>query len=169
MKKSLNVYVDMVCDLFHSNHINFMRNAIGAGKEKHMKSAVNWPCVNLIVGIHDDETITEYKDAPVMTLEERVTVVEACRYVDKVIPAAPTIITEDFIEEHNIDLVVHAHRAEEDAKYNYQHAIPKKLGIFKRIEYCDGVSSSEIRDRIIHTITQRYVDNKIAERASMGM
>ena len=70
MKKSLNVYVDMVCDLFHPNHINFMKNAIEAGKEKHIRSAVNWPHVNLIVGIHDDDTITEYKELPAMTLEE---------------------------------------------------------------------------------------------------
>ena len=83
-----------------------------------------------------------------MTLEERVTVVEACRYVDKVIAAAPTIITEDFIKDHDIDLVVHAHSIEDDAKYNYQHAVPKKLGIFKRIERCEGVSSSEIKERI---------------------
>ena len=148
MKKSLNVYVDMVCDLFHSNHVYFMEKAIKAGEEKHLKSAVNWPRVNLIVGIHDDETIREYKETPAMTLEERVTVVKACRYVDKVIPAAPTIITEDFIKEHDIDLVVHAHSKEEDAKYNYQHAVPKKMGIFKRIERCDGVSSSEIKERI---------------------
>ena len=148
MKKSLNVYVDMVCDLLHPNHINFMKNAIEAGKEKHIRSAVNWPHVNLIVGIHDDETITEYKEPPAMTLEERVTVVEGCRHVDKVIAAAPTIITEDFIKEHDIDLVVHAHSIEDDAKYNYQHAVPKKLGIFKRIERCDGVSSSEIKERI---------------------
>ena len=148
MKKSLNVYVDMVCDLFHSNHIYFMEKAIKAGEEKHLKSAVNWPRVNLIVGIHDDETIREYKETPAMTLEERVTVVEACRYVDKVIAGAPTIITEDFIKEHGIDLVVHAHGIEDDAKYNYQHAIPKKLGIFKRIDRCEGVSSSEIKERI---------------------
>jgi glycerol-3-phosphate cytidylyltransferase-like family protein len=125
-----------------------MEKAIKAGEEKHLKSAVNWPRVNLIVGIHDDETIREYKETPAMTLEERVTVVEACRYVDKVIAGAPTIITENFIKEHDIDLVVHAHGIEDDAKYNYQHAIPKKLGIFKRIERCEGVSSSEIKERI---------------------
>ena len=146
----------MVCDLFHINHINFIKRAIEVGKERHIQSDSNqdcrpaglWPRVKLIVGIHDDETITEYKQAPVMTLEERVTVVEACRYVDKVIPAAPTIITEEFIKEHEIDLVVHAHSAEEADKYNYQHAIPKKLGIFKRIDYCEGITSTEIKERI---------------------
>jgi len=148
MKERIIVYVDMVCDLFHSNHVNFMKRALEVGKKKHLQSAINWPVVNLIVGIHDDETITEYKEAPVMTLEERVPVVEACRYVDKVIPAAPTIITEEFIKEHDIDLVVHAHSAEEDDKYNYQHTIPKKLGIFKRIDYCEGITSTEIKERI---------------------
>jgi cytidyltransferase-like protein len=147
-KAKVIVYVDMVCDLFHLNHINFIKNAIEAGKEKHMQVAVNWPQVKLIVGIHDDKTITEYKEKPVMTLEERVPVVEACRYVDEVIPGAPTIITKEFIKEHKIDLVVHAHSAEEDDKYNYQHAIPKKLGIFKRIDYCEGITSTEIKERI---------------------
>tara|TARA_Y100000361_G_C11000316_1_gene258921 strand:+ start:220 stop:666 length:447 start_codon:yes stop_codon:yes gene_type:complete len=139
----INVYVDMVYDLFHSNHINFIKKAIEVGKEKYIQSDVN-----LIVGIHDDETITEYKNAPVMTLEERVPVVESCRYVHKVISAAPTVITEEFIKEHEIDLVVHAHSVEEDDKYNYQHAVPKKLGIFKRIDYCEGITSTEIKERI---------------------
>ena len=161
----------MVCDLFHSNHINFIKSAIEAGYaeiykpsgvspsmsiDRHMQLASNEDCgpagllphVKLIVGIHDYEAITEYKEAPVMTLEERVTIVEACRYVDKVIPAAPTTITEEFIKEHDIDLVVHAHHAEEDDKYNHHHAIPKKLGIFKRIDYREGITSTEIKKRI---------------------
>ena len=148
MSSGVNVYVDMVCDLFHLNHVNFIKNAIQIAKEIHLKSTRDITDIKLIVGIHDDKTITEYKTAPVMTLEERVPVVEACRYVHKVIPAAPTIITEEFIKKYEIDLVVHAHSVEEDAKYNYQHAIPKKLGIFKRIDYCEGVSSTEIKKRI---------------------
>ena len=42
-----------------------------------------------------------------MTLAERVTVIEACRYVDEVIPDAPDQLTAAFLDEHKLALVVH--------------------------------------------------------------
>lgn len=42
-----------------------------------------------------------------MTLTERVAVIEACRYVDEVIPDAPDRLTPEFLDEHGLALVVH--------------------------------------------------------------
>jgi glycerol-3-phosphate cytidylyltransferase-like family protein len=36
-----------------------------------------------------------------------VAVVQACRYVDEVIPGAPDVVTTDFLEKHDISIVVH--------------------------------------------------------------
>ena len=46
------VYVDMVGDLFHYGHVEILRRA----KEKGDK---------LIVGVHSDETVMEYKRKPI--------------------------------------------------------------------------------------------------------
>ena len=74
------VYADMVADLFHAGHVEFLRRARELGDE-------------LVVGIHSDETVAGYKRAPVMTMAERVRVVAACRHVDEVVPDAPLSVT----------------------------------------------------------------------------
>ena len=75
------VYVDMVADLFHYGHANFLKQAKQLGD-------------HLIVGIHSDEVVKEYKRSPVMTMEERVETVSSCRYVDEVVANAPLVIDE---------------------------------------------------------------------------
>ena len=54
-----------------------------------------------------------------MNMNERIKVVEACRYVDQVIPDAPLVITEEYLKKHNIDLVIHGHSEKENDKYNF--------------------------------------------------
>lgn len=88
------VYVDMVGDLFHAGHVELLRAARTHGDY-------------LIVGVLSDETAAGYKRPPIMTLAERVAVVEACRYVDEVIADAPFRIDEAFLAEHAITTVVH--------------------------------------------------------------
>ena len=62
------VYVDMVADLFHYGHANFLKQA-----KKHGSY--------LIVGIHSDKVVEGYKRSPIMTMEERLDTVSSCRYV----------------------------------------------------------------------------------------
>ena len=88
------VYVDMVGDLFHAGHVELLRSARALGD-------------HLVVGVLSDETAAAYKRRPVMTMAERVAVVEACRYVDEVVIDAPFEIGEAFLDAHSIDLVVH--------------------------------------------------------------
>ena len=52
-----------------------------------------------------------------MTLDERVAAMQACKYVTEVIPAARTIINEDFMTTHAIDMVFHGHVEAEDHLY----------------------------------------------------
>ncbi|MEN8707408.1 MAG: adenylyltransferase/cytidyltransferase family protein [Nocardioides marinisabuli] len=90
----LRVYVDMVGDLFHAGHVSLLREARQHG---------DW----LVVGVLSDDTAASYKRRPVMTLDERVTVIAACRYVDEVVADAPLTVTQDFLDHHRISTVVH--------------------------------------------------------------
>lgn len=51
-----------------------------------------------------------------------------------------------FLNEHNIDIVVHAH-SEEDTSYNFMYEVPIRLGKFHRLDYSSGISTSEIIKR----------------------
>ncbi len=128
------VYVDMVGDLFHYGHVEFLRRARELGDV-------------LVVGVHSDETVASYKRRPVMTMEERIPVVESCRYVDEIVPDAPLELTEEFIREHAVDLVVHGDDMDHDELMT-MYRVPYELGIFRTIPYTAGVSTSAIVDRV---------------------
>lgn len=133
----MNIYADMVADLFHYGHVRFLKRI----KDKY-------PNDNLIVGIHHDNEVEDYKRIPIMSLNERVEVVEACKYVDKVIPNAPVNITEEYLNKHKIDIVIHAHKELEDERYKKMYEIPSKLNKFVRLEPTKGISTTLILNRI---------------------
>jgi cytidyltransferase-like protein len=124
------IYADMVCDLFHSGHIKLIKEAKLLGNI-------------LYIGLHSDDAVESYKRKPIICLKDRVVMLESCKYVDKVIPNAPLIITENFLNEHKIDLVVHAHD-EKDTSYNSFYKIPIELNKFHRLEYNKGISTTDI-------------------------
>lgn len=67
-------YTSGVFDLFHIGHLNILKKA----KEE---------CEYLIVAVSTDELVQSYKKkTPVIEFSERVAIVEAIKYVDKVIP-----------------------------------------------------------------------------------
>src|SRR5512145_8293 len=88
------VYVDMVGDLFHAGHVSLLREARQHG---------DW----LVVGVLSDDTAASYKRRPIMSLAERVAVIESCRYVDEVIEDSPFLLSEEFLAQHRIATVVH--------------------------------------------------------------
>ena len=77
--------------------------------------------------------------------------IESIKYVDKVIKSPPCPITESFIKEHNIDIVVHADDMSQE-NLNYWYAAPMKLNKFRTVEYTKGISSTNIITRIKNRI-----------------
>ena len=129
------VYVDMVADLFHYGHVEFLRKARSLGDY-------------LLVGIHADDAVTSQKRSPILTMDERVASVNGCRYADEVLPNAPWRIERKWIEKHSIDLVVHGDDYSED-QLKETHSVPMEMGIFRTVPYTPGISTTEIIRRII--------------------
>ena len=67
-------YTTGVSDMFHIGHLNILKRA----KEQ---------CDYLIVGVSTDELVQSYKNKlPIIPYAERSAIVEAIKYVDKVVP-----------------------------------------------------------------------------------
>ena len=133
-REIIRVYVDMVADLFHYGHVNFLRQA-----RKHGDY--------LLVGVHADETVMRYKRRPIFSMEERVASVEGCRYVDEVIPNAPLTIDRAWIERHDIDLILHGDDFSSEMKELY-YKTPIEMGIYRSVGYTPEISTTKIIARI---------------------
>ena len=131
----MRVYCDLVGDLFHYGHVNFLREAAKIGDF-------------VIVGLMSDASVEAYKRKPILTMEERQIEIEGCRYVNLVIPNCPCPITEEFIEKHQIDYVLHGDDFDE-AEIDKWYAVPKRLQKLKIVPYTKGISSTEIIERIL--------------------
>jgi len=80
------IYTDGIYDLFHRGHVESL---------KKCKSLFEGN-VYLIVGVISDNDATNYKRPPIYNEDDRYTIIENIKYVDKIIKGAPLIITEDF-------------------------------------------------------------------------
>lgn len=128
-------YCDMVGDLFHYGHVNYLKNA----KEQ---------CDYLIVGIHSNKTVESYKRTPVLNMEQRIKVIECCKYIDKIIPEAPLTITEEYIKSNNIDnIYIPSNRTEEEIKLMCLY--PYRMNMIKKIKYTEEISTSYIINHIV--------------------
>lgn len=124
----------MVADLFHWGHVEFLRQARMLGDQ-------------LLVGIHSDSAVESYKRPPVLSMEERIRVVEGCRYVNEVLGHAPITIDREWIERHQIDVVAHGSDFDEETMFSF-YEVPISMGIFRTLPYTAGISTSIILSRI---------------------
>lgn len=105
MKKYRIGYTTGVYDMFHIGHLNILRRA----KEQ---------CDYLIVGVSTDELALTYKHkTPVIPFEERKAIVEAIRYVDKVVPQTTMDKLAAWNELH-FDVIFHGDDWKGTSMYN---------------------------------------------------
>ncbi|VDD85403.1 unnamed protein product, partial [Enterobius vermicularis] len=116
------IYACGAFDLFHIGHLCFLEEARKLGDY-------------LIVGIHTDQVVNEYKGGnhPIMSLHERVLSVLAYKPVSEVVIGAPYMITEDLIRRFNVQVVVHGSRTAQNQYVDMPDPfkIPKEMGIFQ--------------------------------------
>ena len=128
------VYTDMAADMFHVGHLNLIKRAKSLGDY-------------LIVGVHSDDDIGQYKRRPIIPQEDRYEMVRSCRYVNEIIEAAPLVMTKDFLLDNKIDLVVRGDDV--TPEHLRQQATPIKMDIMRYLPRTKGVSTTLIIDNII--------------------
>lgn len=123
-------YTYGVYDMFHIGHLNLLRRI----KDNFDK---------LIVGVHNDEQVMTYKQKPIISYKDRLDIIKSCKYVDDVIENAPLVITDNILNEFNVDYVVAGRENEEYLKKYYQVS-NDRLHLISRTE---GISTSMLKSK----------------------
>lgn len=135
MKKYKVGYTTGVFDMFHIGHLNILRRA----KEQ---------CDFLIVGVSTDEVVQSYKHhPPVIPFENRMAIVSAIRYVDKVVPQTSMDKMEAYRALH-FDALFHGSDWKGSAMYTRITQEFAAVGVdVVFLPHTDGVSSTLIREK----------------------
>ncbi len=129
-------YTTGVYDMFHIGHLNIIRKA----KEQ---------CDYLIVGVTTDELCyARKKKYPIINETERMAIVEAIRYVDRVVPQADMNKIKA-VEEFGADAVfVGSDWKGTEAWNQYEKEFAKVGCTVVYLDHTDGISSSILRDKL---------------------
>lgn len=137
------VYTGGTFDLFHSGHVNFLRQC------KILAGASG----KVIVSLNTDEFIKRFKGKPpIYSFQERQELLLGCRYVDNVISNIGEEDSKISIELINPDIVA---IGSDWATKNYyeqmqftQEWLDSKKILLVYIPYTAGISTTELKERI---------------------
>ena len=136
MKKYKIGYTTGVFDLFHVGHLNLLKQA----KEQ---------CDYLIVGVSTDENVISYKHkTPIIPYEQRAAIVEAIKYVDKVVPQKDMDKFGAW-ERLHYDVLFHGDDWKKTDMYNEIEAKLNSVGVkVVYLLHTEGISTTELTTKI---------------------
>lgn len=135
-RPTVRVWCDGCYDMVHYGHSNQLRQARAMGDY-------------LIVGVHTDEEISKHKGPPVFTQEERYKMVQAIKWVDEVVPAAPYVTTLETLDKYNCNFCVHGNdiTLTVDGRDTYEEV--KQAGRYRECKRTQGVSTTDLVGRML--------------------
>lgn len=131
-------YTDGVYDLFHIGHLNMIQTA----KEN---------CEYLIVGVHGDDVVEEYKHSrPIINENDRKRIIEAIKGVDR----AEINRFRDKLklwELYHFDVVFIGDDWKGTPRWNQFEKVLAKVNVdVVYVPYTKGISTTEIREKIVN-------------------
>ena len=129
-------YTTGVFDMFHIGHLNILRRA----KEQ---------CDFLIVGVSTDELVEHDKNkTPIISFENRCAIVEAIKYVDKVVPQPDKNKLGAWENYHFNKMFVGSDWKGTDAWNGFEKQFAP-LGVeIVYLSHTDGISSTMLREKL---------------------
>lgn len=144
MKKIIG-YTTGVYDMFHIGHLNILERAKAQ-------------CDYLIVGVSTDELVQHDKNkSPIIPFEERVRIVEAIKYVDKVVPQFDKNKFEAW-KKYQFDKMFVGDDWKGTETWNNFEKQFEQIGVeIVYLPHTDGISSTELA-RIIKNLSKKETE-----------
>ena len=133
------VYVAGAFDIFHVGHLEFLEKCRAQGDY-------------LIVGLHEDAEVNRCKGScyPIMSLQERLLPVLACKHVSQVVIGAPYTVSVELMNHLCVDAVCHGQTfIADDDKGGDPYLVPKQLNKFKIINSGNSLSTKDVVKRVV--------------------
>lgn len=129
-------YTTGVYDMFHIGHLNILKRA----KEQ---------CEFLIVGVTTDELCLQRKNKlPIIPEAERIEIVQAIRYVDKVVPQRDMDKRKAVGDYHADAVFVGSDWKGTPAWERYEQELAQLGCTVVYLDHTDGISSTILRERL---------------------
>lgn len=129
-----------VFDLFHIGHLRALEKAKSLGSY-------------LMVGVCNDQVVTDYKRRPIIPFDQRLALVRAIRCVDEAIEC-PLWIEDGFYDEHRIDL--HC-QGDDPAGWGF-YAVGQRRGILRIVGREPVIDTTRILAEVARRQTSTEVD-----------
>lgn len=140
MKKYKIGYTTGVFDMFHIGHLNILKNARSQ-------------CDYLIVGVTTDELVSYKKKKAIIPHDERMEIVKAIRYVDKVVPQESMDKMAAW-SDHHFDVMFVGSDWQGTDKWNKLEEDFAKVGTdIVYFPYTKGTSSTKLRNVLNEILT----------------
>ncbi len=138
MNKQVIGYTTGVFDMFHVGHLNILRRA----KEQ---------CDFLIVGVSTDELILHDKNkTPIIPFDDRCKIVQAIKYVDKVVPQIDKNKLGAWKKYHFDKMFVGSDWQGTETWNEFEKQF-SKIGVdIVYLSYTEGISSTILREKILN-------------------
>ena len=136
------VYTGGTFDLWHSGHVNFLRQC------KLLSDGGS-----VIVSLNTDEFIAQFKgNAPIMTYSEREAILRSCKYVDEVVPNTGGADSKPAIILAKPDIIA---VGSDWAKKDYftqmqftQEWLDQQGILLVYLPYTEGISTTQVKERM---------------------
>ncbi len=129
-------YTTGVYDMFHVGHLNILRRA----KEQ---------CDYLIVGVSTDELVQHDKNkTPIIPFEDRCKIIEAIKYVDKVVPQENKDKFGAWEKYHFDKMFVGSDWQGTETWKRFEEQFANVNVEIVYLSHTDGISSSILREKI---------------------
>ncbi|GAA6051415.1 hypothetical protein JCM3770_000507 [Rhodotorula araucariae] len=148
--RPVRIYADGVYDLLHYGHMLQLRQC-----------KLMFPSVHLLVGVCSSSLVRAHKSNPVLSSQERYESMRHVRWVDEVVEDAPWTVDQAFIDEHQIDYVAHDEEPYVSAGSEDVYAFVKSIGAFLPTKRTNGISTSELLQRIVEGYREGDYDGKL--------
>jgi len=128
------VFTCGVFDLFHIGHLNFFRESKSYGNR-------------FIVGVNSDEFTLSYKNkTPIIPFEQRLDIVNSCKYVDIAVKADEYLPLK-YIKEYKADVITVGSEWKNIELESVKWAKNNNIKVIY-INYTDNISTSYIINKI---------------------